>query len=273
MPRLCLVTALPAESRPLLDTLKLRQFKARNLRLYGSDTHLLLETGPGKLNSAASTGAILQAYPGIELIVNIGIAGGCFDYGQTLIAHHVRDAASGAQWFPHLPASQALRQVCSASISTVDLPETDYRDGTLYDMEAAGIFSAGSRYLSTCHMHSIKVISDNPDHDMRKINKRSVTTLIHEAIPTIAPMLDVLYKHATSKQGDQNAAIEHCIRQTLQCVHHSVNDEHQLRTLLQRYMALANRLPTIDAQAASARHIRHELQSELARQPFTYGAS
>ena len=202
MSRICLITALAAETRPLLDALHCRQHSARHLRLYQSDDYLVLETGLGKLNAAAATGAVLQLCPDIRAVVNIGIAGGLFNLGETLVASRVKDEASGAQWYPHLPHARAFRNTHSAALCTVDAPSTDYREGILFDMEAAGIFAAATRYLSTGQIHSIKVVSDNPDNPLHSINKHTVSQIICDALPAIMPLLNALHtQHITQPES------------------------------------------------------------------------
>ena len=292
MSRICLITALAAETRPMLDALPFRQITARGLRLYSSDHFLLLETGLGKLNAAAATGAILQLYPDISVVVNIGIAGGLFSVGTTLVAHGVQDQASGAQWFPHLPDAATFRNTQTATIRTVDTPSTDYCEGVLFDMEAAGIFTASTRHLSTSQVHSIKVVSDNPENALQTIDKHTVNQLITDALPDITAMLDVLYEQyiaepesAASKANlqDLDALISH-VRNSM---HHSVNDEQQLRRLVQQHQALTGRLPELLSDkpvfvsspsapssscvpATTASALRHQLRAIIADTPFTY---
>lgn len=273
MSRLCLITALPAESRPLLDSLKLRKARERHLRLYESERYLLLETGLGKLRSAAATAALLQCRPDVGSIVNIGIAGGRFAYGQTIIAHHVCDQASGAQWYPHLPSATVFREMASASITTLDTPSTQYRSNVLFDMEAAGIFSAASTYLSTSQIHSVKVISDNPEHDIQDVNKTVVNSLLHEAMHKITPLLNVLQEQPCMQAGQSGTRMDQYIEQTCAKVHHTINDEQQLRTRLQRHINLSGQLPDIPAGVRTAKDIRHALDTELATLPFNYGES
>lgn len=271
MPRLCIVTALPAESRALLDALKLRQVKTRHLRLYSNDEYLLLETGLGKLSAAAGVGAVLQAQSDISGMVNIGIAGGNFDYGTVLAAHHVQDQASGAQWFPHMPENKAFRAVLTAKISTLDAPGKQYQQGILFDMEAAGIFTAASRYLSTSQIHCIKVVSDNPENSIEHITRNSVASLIDQALPTILPMLDIVYEQGLT-MGNQHAdTVAEFITQTIQGTHHSVNDEQLLGQLVQRHITLTGQLPVIDSQINTAKSMRQTLQNTLDALPFIYG--
>ena len=273
MSRLCLITALPAESRPLLDALKLRQAREKYLRLYESERYLLLETGVGKLRSAAATAALLQCRPDVSTIVNVGIAGGALAYGKTVIAHHVSDNASGAQWYPHLPATTPFRKAASASVCTLDAPCTQYRSGVVFDMEAAGIFSAASNYLSTSQVHSIKVISDNADNELQAINKTVVTTLLQEALCQITPILKVLEEQPGIQAGQPELTVNAHVEHICTSIHHTINDEQQLKALLQRHLNIGGQLPDIPASAHTAKDIRQVLSAELALLPFNYGQS
>ena len=271
MPRLCLITALPAETRPLLDALKLRQTQVRQLRMYGADNILLLETGIGKLNAAAGAAAMLQHYPDITAIVNIGIAGGRFDYAQTLLAHHVKDMASGAQWYPHIPGHPAFKAMPTASISTVDAPDTNYASGTLFDMEAAGVFSAATRYLSTSQIHSVKVVSDNddPDHSITHIDKQSVKTLIHDAIPVVRPLIDALL--TSCAHHEQTSTVDDYVDAICKRVSHSVNDRQQLLRLVQQHVGKTGNLPDIDNKTDSAKNLRQCLRTLVDSINIIYG--
>jgi len=270
MPRLCIVTALPAESRPLLDALHLRHSAARHLRVYSSEHYLLLETGVGKLNAAACTGALLQAYPQICSIVNLGIAGGAFDYAQTLMAHRVCDNASGEQWFPHLPSHKAIRHLTTTTVSSVDIPCEHYLADTVFDMEAAGVFAAASRYLPTSCIHSLKVISDNTNNHIRTINKQTVTTLVSQTLDSWLPALEAIREQANLLTPANSSLFEPLIVRTVQRVHHSVNDEQQLRELIRRYWALSGQLPQIDNRYTCAKTLRESLQAMLGRLPLRY---
>ena len=271
MSRLCLITALSAETRPLLDALKLRQMQAGHLRVYGADSILLLETGPGKLNAAACTAAMLQHYPEVSAVMNIGIAGGRFDYAQAVLAHHIKDQSSGAQWYPHIPGSPVFRAVPSASICTVDVPETNYAHGMLYDMEAAGIFIASARCLSTSQIHSVKVVSDNPEYGLEHINKQTVNSLIHEAIPTIKPLIAVMLERCANQEQHQANLVESYVESVCKSIKHSVNDKQLLRRLVQQHVGRTGELPNVHDMTVSAKTLRHILRKSLDLQAIVYG--
>jgi nucleoside phosphorylase len=270
MPQLCLITALPAETRPLLDTLKLRQQQAAHLRVFARDMLLLLESGPGKLNAAACTAAALQQYPQIKAILNIGIAGACHEYGQTLLAHRIVDNGSGMQWYPHLPGDKAFKSMQSLTLMTVDRPATNYEADIMFDMEAAGVYSAATRYLSSSYIHSVKVISDNPHNSLNKINKQTVSALITNALPNITALIEALLASLKHDQYLFNENVTHCVDSICERIHHSTNDKHLLRRLVQQYFAISGTLPQTDPGSKTARELRDNLRKTLRLTPFIY---
>ena len=249
----------------------MRQIQTRNLRLYGAKGFLLLETGVGKLNAAAATGALLQLQPDVSAVVNIGIAGGLHDYGEVITSHHVRDQSIGLQWFPHLPSGPVFRQFTSSAICTVDAPVTHYSADTLWDMECSGIFSAACQYLSSAQVHSVKVISDNPDNNIQAINKRRVLELMKNAVPGITQLLTGLTEHINQMAPEHLDALELWVSKAVVQTHHSVNDELQLRQLLRRYVAITSHLPELPTDSPSSKWIRQSLQQKVSDAPFTYG--
>lgn len=270
MSRLCIVTALPAESRPFLDALRLRQSRSRHLRLYASSDYMLIETGVGKLNAAAQTAATLQVSQDIGCVINIGIGGGAFEYATTLIAHHIKDRATGAQWYPHVPNHEHVRQFRSTSIITVDTPDTLYKQNTVFDMEASGIYTAASRYLPTSSIHSLKIISDNNTNSIEHINAKQVTRLVENSLTSIISFLDTTLKQTRALCLSEPEAMKALLETTLKQVHHSTNDEQQLRRLIYQHWIICNALPSIDTSKATAKSIRVMLQQSISNLPFNY---
>lgn len=283
MNRLCIVTALAAETRPFLDKWQFRALRDRSLRAYSCDNYLLLQTGLGKLKAAASVAALLHSNPDIHAIVNIGIAGGAPDTGTLLLAHQVKDQASGTLWYPHLPdprhMASSIRALPTTSVLTVDQPSSDYRDGVAFDMEASGIFSAATHYLSTSQIHSLKLIADNAQAPVVSItsnNARQLAqhtqSLIHSRFDQISAVIECISETCCQ----ENTALELFVRQTsevlLQQARHTHNDELQLQRLLEQLHTLAID-PELDACSALQRAdtIRQHLQTRLSTAVLTYG--
>lgn len=272
MTNICIITALSAESRPFIDAFKLRHLEVRGLRIYARDQYLLLQTGMGKLKAAAATAALLHSRPEIRAIINVGIAGGTSAKGTAMIGHHVLDTTSGAQWFPHLPPQRITAPLATCAVHTVDAPCADYRDGVIFDMEAAAVFSAASTYLSTDAMHCVKVISDNANHSIEAIKTDHVVELMQNTISTVSNLCDWQLNNITS---DSLALVVTNLSQMIESrVHHTVSERHQLHRLLQQYSSMAGAPPKQGefSEFKSARQIKHYLQSAVSNVPFIYGA-
>lgn len=270
MTTICIITALSAESRPFIDTFKLRHLDARGLRLYGNEQCLLLQTGIGKLKAAAATAAILYSRPDIGAIINAGIAGGIAARGDVIMGHHILDVATGAQWFPHLPPQRMTAQLTTSAIHTVDEPCTAYKEGVLFDMEASAVFSAASSYLSTDAMHCIKVVSDNEQQSIDAIKTDHVVELMQNTTSVVSTLIDW---RLSDIKDDSSISMVNDLCQTIESrVHHTVSERHQLNRLVQQYASMAGVLPefAVFDEFSSAKQIKRHLQILLSNVPFTY---
>lgn len=270
MSLVCIITALPAESRVFIDALKLRHVPLRGLRLYANESCLLLQTGIGKLNAAAATAALLQTRPDVTAVINVGIAGGLAALGSVHLAHRVRDAASGRQWFPHLPPQRTVSRLPTVDVHSIDQPGSDYANGVAFDMEAAGVFTAASNYLSSEAVHAVKVISDNREQPLEAITPELATEMMQASLPVVQQLCQW---HLTGLPDDADeSAIEHCSERILSTVRHSVSDSHQLRRLLQQYLTLVGKTPDTKLlqQLNSAREVRRWLQNAVQAAPLRY---
>ena len=273
MSLVCIITALPAESRIFIDSLKLKPILDHGWRLYGNSEHLLLQTGLGKLKSAAATSAVLHRRDDIRAVINVGIAGGTEAIGTQLLAHCIVDQGSGFRSFPHLPPQRVVSSLPSTTVETLDRPSDDYKNGVCFDMEASGIFSAASPYLSSGSVQCLKVISDNPDTPLGEFKKEDVTALVSSTIPTINSLLD--WYALKDNQSVIEAEVQHLVSTLTSKCHHSVNDKHQLSRLLFQYHALTGELPVlIEAQTIhSAASLRAHLNTLIRENPLRYGDS
>ncbi|MFK7892072.1 MAG: hypothetical protein AB8B63_14750 [Granulosicoccus sp.] len=244
--RLCIVTALPAETRPFLDKWHGKALSLRGLRAYECQDYLLVQTGLGKLNAAASVAAMLQAHPEIHCIVNIGIAGARLTLGTLLLAHSVCDEATGQRWFPHLPDPRelpaSLRSMPTGSIVSVDQPNTDYQKGYVFDMEASGLFAAATRHLSSSQVQCIKIVSDNPDAPITVNNKkllaRQAQTLLNDRIEQIEAILDYFATQGSPTDNKvRRQAMGEC-EKIAQAVHHTHSETVLLIRQIEQLISL-----------------------------------
>lgn len=265
---ICLITALPAEARPLTHYFGLRAVKHSQLRLYQGDCGYLLQCGIGKLNAASSTAAMLELLPEVAAVINAGIAGSDHPIGTSLAAHSVQDHATEQQWFPHLPGIRQLTNIDSVQVVTVDKPQTNYSSTTAFDMEASGIFTAATKVLDLAFIQSLKVVSDNKTHGIENIDKHSVAEHLKNAIPDIELLMNSLPFDTLPSTTEVCAMSESLTGQ----LHYTTTEAHALKHLLHRYRALFGKLPDADrlADLGMAKSIRQQLQNELDNAHITY---
>lgn len=273
MSLVCIITALPAESRVFIDSLKLKPILDHGWRLYGNSEHLLLQTGMGKLKSAAATSAVLHLRNDIHAVINVGIAGGTEAIGTQQLAHSIVDQGSGFSSYPHLPPQRVVNSIPTITVETLDKPSNDYKTGVSFDMEASGIFSAASPYLSSGSVQCLKVVSDNPDRPLAEFKKDDVTALVGNTLPVMNNLLDWYARNRNHSTVEVD--VQHLVSALTAKCHHSVNDKHQLSRLLFQHQALTGELPQLIElpKTQSAASLRAYLSTLIREHPLRYGDS
>ncbi len=265
---LCLVVALAAEARPLLASHRLQGVSGHPYRICtGEQTHLIV-SGIGKVAAAAAT-AYLRALIGDTPAawLNIGIAGhGSQAVGTALLAHKVVDAASGKPFYPTLPASPPCR---TTLLHTVNRAQPATGDAA-YDMEASGFCEAAQRFATSERIHCLKVVSDNPQSSYQTLNAAKVEALIEAQLDTVAQVgehLQALSEQLHALHTDPPGLAELTARWQF-----TATQQHQLRSLLARWQALAPATPVVndDLLALQSRdEVLRYLQRRLANMEFT----
>jgi hypothetical protein len=95
------------------------------------------------------------------------------------------DAGSGKRWHTQPLPEHCLPAALDRIVCTMDKPDNAYQEGTVFDMEAAGIFAAATQWLDASRVHSLKVISDTPRQPFSELNKKDVPGLIKHMIESI----------------------------------------------------------------------------------------
>ncbi|MBT6176240.1 MAG: hypothetical protein HOI23_03265 [Deltaproteobacteria bacterium] len=233
------VVALPSEASALIEAYKLRLVREHPFKVYknADETQALVISGLGRSASAAATVFLAECAPSNQplIFINVGIAGArdC-ELGSVWRAHKVICRSTGKVWYP---GALGPRQGQSANLVTVDQPELEYPDDSLFDMEAAGFFEMASKLTSLELIQSLKVISDNSKEGIAGINKAKVTQWV---CATLQP-LESLTKHLLNLRNTAHANLPPSEWEEKLCekFHFSVTQRHQLTRALSRYWALS----------------------------------
>jgi len=232
-----IVTALPAEARPLREHFKLSD-KLQNsaFPLYRNADIALIVAGPGKVAAAAATAVLASAAPATTSAwLNVGIAGHAHHpVGSAFIAHRITDQANGSRWYPPQTLEQSLP---TENLRTVDLPEDNYPKNAVYDMEASGFYPVACRFSSSELVQCLKIISDNRAQPAIAITAKLCSQLVTDRLADIEQLANALSSLAA--EYNRWHAPHPQLAQLAARWHFSVSQQHQLQQLGRRWQALA----------------------------------
>ncbi len=185
-----LEAALKAEADPLIAHFKLRPRSPRGFfRVYETPGLALVVSGMGKTSAAA---ALVYLYtilgePRNSSWLNIGVAGHARHLcGKGVLADKITDAANGRSW--HLPTMTLLPMIHEPLI-TVDVPETQYPDDAMVDMEASGFYAMARRCTDKAHIGCYKVLSDNRCTSTTQVTPARVRQLMGQHLEDIEQLM------------------------------------------------------------------------------------
>ncbi len=181
-----IITALPAEARPLIDRWGLHRdpdshaFPVYHTHKRGEKTSLVV-SGTGKINAAAGCAHLYKlCAPTTAIWLNAGIAGHAHrERGDAFIAHSIEDASSGEKWHPPI----LFKPGCASEhLISVDTAGVSYPTDAALDMEASAFYAIASRHARAGLVQSVKVVSDNSRHSAEQITARSVSQWMDDSI-------------------------------------------------------------------------------------------
>lgn len=233
---LFIVCALACEAKPIIARFRLQLMDSpAPFPLYTKASIYLIITGVGKIQTAAALGYLqgLTGNPKHSAWLNVGIAGhASLPLGTGILAHHIVDQTSGRSYYPTFVIA---RPVATASICTVDRPETSYEEERVYDMEASAFWSVASRFTTAELIHCYKVISDNRQSGTGYLTKNQVEELIERHMDSIESFMKSLQKLSDSLINLELSNDE--INPFLKQWHFTSTQQCQLKRLLQQWKA------------------------------------
>ena len=200
---ICWVVALLNEAKPLIEKLSLKNLSINSLHpIYANDagTDWLVLTGVGQLNAASGSASLYQACPKSNSAnwVNIGISGGGKNnIGELLYVRSVRHKSinTNKSFYPFILPNIKIK---TADLITTDLPETNYNQDALFDMEAWAFYNILQKKVTRELISVFKVVSDNSVASLNSLNKNSIFSLIEGKFDVLDDFRNKAY--ALSKQ-------------------------------------------------------------------------
>lgn len=267
-----IVVALPEEARPIVHHFRLNRIHEINaFPVYGRDQVRLIVSGIGKLSSATATGYLSgindSAKPGAWL--NVGIAGSAkMPVGQAVLANQVIDDVSRHKFYPTIFFDTDLT---TSAITTVSLPRSEYINDSMYDMEAAGFYSAALRFCSSELIHCYKIVSDNEEFHVDNISKIDVVNLVEQNLEDIVWLSSLLLESSDLLDvGNKGNEIFKFLNSRY---HFTVSQQAQLNSLLQNWYAITEESPVdkLDLNVIkNAKTLLSELQRKINEMPLNF---
>lgn len=186
---LSIVIAILPEAKPIIEHYNLKRDTAYHQQVYRNQENSieLIVTGARIARVAAGVGAIGKKG---NKWLNIGICGHRdFPIGSIYMASkiHFQDLVDYPVFLFKPPCP-------THPVKTVMHGEQEYPEDVLYEMEAHTFFKAAMVYSAPELIHLVKIISDNKDNCLLKLDKKDVTSLVKNQMPTIIEIIDEMIK-------------------------------------------------------------------------------
>lgn len=223
------VCALHCEAKPVIDYYRLKKSHDEHaFDLYRGDDMVCVISGIGKVASAAACAWVAARYEHEASLawINLGVAGAAeHGIGKLFLINKIVDADNSQSYYP---APTAASSLASSACLTLSLPEDNYRDDTLFDMEASGFIYSALRFSSAELTQSLKVISDNRQQQTGK-NRQRVSQLVQDQSESIARQAAglIALKHEVAALEISSEAWQ----QLLALTHFSQTQKNRLRVL------------------------------------------
>ena len=190
----CLITALKAESEPLIEFFGLTKDSSLGFPFYYNATKdiVLIGVGVGKKNIKYRINKVFQHFNNSSIqFINIGVAGGILgkvEIGQLFLINKIYDESSGLVFYPDMLTKSSLKE---ASITTVENVVLDggNRFNSLVDMEASEVFFVCSKLVSLHNIAHMKIISDHMTNS-NNFNYQMISKLIRKNLSNISLFIE-----------------------------------------------------------------------------------
>jgi len=267
-PSTFIFVALPCEAKPLIQAWRLKKLPQKQpFAIYKNADIVLVISGVGKIAMAGAVAYTLAQFPEATqpILLNFGIAGHRHQaLGSCFLADKITDAETQRRFYPQL----AFDALCPTTLPLITLSSADveYNDENLRDMEAAAFYEIAVKFSSSELIHCLKVVSDNAESALEKINEELVMAWVQARIADVEGMIAVL----TTLRGSLPTSESALYKQLLEQFHFTATNAAKLHTLVNRWQAL-NHSATLDLAGTkfeNARALLAWLETQLEKHQY-----
>lgn len=262
----CWVVALKSEALPLCDKFKMTLVDHEAPYPIFKDLdgyHWLVISGVGKVQAAAASMYLHQISKANRWTawINIGIAGQKESkFGKLYLIDKITEMSTGKVWCPGTVISTITAR---GSLMTVDKPEIDFKKGDLFDMESAGFFDVVRRLSCNELVLVLKIVSDGPFNDIKKISPEIIKTLMFNNIDEIESIIFKM-EHLV-RQEYQRISLPNEYVKVIRKWHFSRFRKHEIKSLIHRWNIKfpEDNLLSFLNECKSARSVIYKISSHL----------
>lgn len=253
-----ILTAMYAEAHPFITRFQLKKdishtrfqvFKSKDADLF------LIISGTGSIPAAAAVCSICTKYGAGQgdFLLNVGIcaavgapaASDTGPIGQVYLCNKIREDSTGKTFYPDILYRHGFMEAQVVTVprpyvnaASATQPDTDL---TLYDMESAAVYQAGSYYVGPHQMSFLKIVSDqgNP----KAVTPEQMECLINrnmEAITDYITRLQAISHKELQPEPLREAAAQEWIEKLCLDLHCSRTMSESVRQYI-RYDILSGR--------------------------------
>ncbi|MCK5189325.1 MAG: hypothetical protein KAR12_04660 [Methylococcales bacterium] len=263
-PIVFIFTALDCEAKPLVQFFDLKKVGGHDcFSIYRNEKIVLTVAGVGKVAMAGAVAYTLAIFPEcqVPVLVNIGIAGHKVqEIGILCIAMKIIDGDTGRRFYPPLFGSHWPK---TSELKTTSQPCVKYDSDCLYEMEASAFYEMAVRFSTSELIHCFKVISDNENSSIEKIQPKLVTKWIASQANEIERLLQYLEK---LREFIVPVKLE-VYNEMVNKWHFTVSGKIKLKALLLRWKVLSVRDWQYDKEERelSGKEVLKKLEAEVNR--------
>ena len=188
----CILTALKAESQPLIDHFKLKRDSSFSFPIFRNDTFYLIALGVGKKKIRHRIVTLYETIQSNNIqFINVGIAGGNRDstqIGNCYFLNKIEDESTGKSYYPDSLIQHNIEEKSLVTVEKV-VSNGDVSYIGLVDMEASEIFKVCSSIVPIHRLAFLKIVSDHMDIEFEEILAQPISKLILNQITLIEKFL------------------------------------------------------------------------------------
>ena len=176
-------------------------------------------------------------------------------------AHRVTDAGTGERFYPTL---LGLPHIDTEGVTTVDVAETVFASGDVFDMEASGFYQTALRGSTSELVQCVKIVSDNLDTGTGGVTGERVSELVEANLDVVDEVVTHLETLATELEPLRALGDRSDVEPFFDTWHFTTSESRRLSRLLVRHRTLQTPPTASDfRQLKTASAVLQELDQRL----------